>query len=553
MAQKENKKPIANGEYKSEKQLARQELRRKEAKGRAAKRVLIPVIAVIVAIALIVGGAFAAFNAVMDGGNLLRSRIAMQSKNYKITNAMMSFYVYDEYYTYVGSDDEAATKGIDAKKSLKKQDCALYTSGTWFDYFLALAETDAETILTNLEAAKIDGLDTLSAEETAEIDALVKETKLENYGRGLTADDVKQAMTYRAISDNYEAAMKEKVAATIDVGDGAEKSVDAADKDALAAFGDVGKYAADNFDAYSQYEYVKYAVTYKVETEEEEEEEETEEEESGLRSRDEAKAIADAIIAALGENVTRASFEKAVSDALGEETDIFVTVGTASTSDNDIATFASSEESVAGTAYTKDGEAFEDTSAGTFTVYALLSKPHPKTGRTAHYFVIDILASTEEAADNAEEDEVAAVEEQNEKAVARAKEINDEIVAAAEGKFAKDELDAIVKKYAEETLVTVTLNEASSATYATLSTTVSPWVFGEDLDYPRTAGDTKLINEYDQYDIVVFAEYGTDAEWYTSAYNTVLENKATAHFDDVTDKVNVVARPYNMEKIPARK
>ena len=570
MAKKEIKKPIANKDYKSAKQLARQEERKKAVKGAALRRVLIPVVAVVLAVALAVVGVIAGYNAVLDNGSLSRSRVAMQSRNYKVTNAMMSYYVYSEYYAYVGSDEEAANKGIDPKVSLKKQSCSLYTSGSWFDYFLSQAMDATEEMLTNLEAAKADGV-TLSDEELNEVKTAAESTKLSMYGRGLKTEDVRTAMEYRALSQKYETALKEKITAEMNVGDGAAKSADVADKDGLASFGEVGQYASDNYDAFTQYEYVKYTVTYSTASEEEETEETAEptaaptaeptaeptveptaepsaeptEAPSGLRSRDEAKALADKLVETLGTDpVDLAAFRAAVSEVFGEgagET-VYATVGNAQTNDNGIADFAADEENAAGALMLKNDAAFEDATAGTFTVYALLTKPHLMTDRAANYLVIGIDAKIDD--EDEEADNTAAIEE--------VKKVADELLAKVKGLTTKEEVEKVLEAYKDNELVEVYVSEAS-ANYVSLDSEVTAWMFGTNREYPRTAGDAEIFGDYDEYGIAVFQKYADEADWYASAYNTVLQNKMTAHYAEVTRDVPVVSRYNYMDSIPVRK
>lgn len=103
--------------------------------------VLISAAAVIVA-ALIIVSVIAIVNAVKDKNAAPGELVAIESEHYKITNAMISYYLDSDlysslstyYYTY-------AMNGLDLSKSLKNQEynaqgTSSTQSMTWFDYFL---------------------------------------------------------------------------------------------------------------------------------------------------------------------------------------------------------------------------------------------------------------------------------------------------------------------------------------------------------------------------------------------------------------------------------
>lgn len=206
------KKPIANGEYKSDARLAREAAKKNEIKKAAIKKVVTACVAAALAIAILVTGVIFAYNKVLDSGILMRGRNAMETVNFKVTNAMMSYYIYDNLNDYVDEvgEDFLASYKLDLSKSLKKQKGKDTGTMTWFEYFLSEAMDETEEMLLLLEGAKRDNI-TLTDAELEAVKTEAASLKPADYGRGVRAEDIETAMIYRATADKYAVWLEESV------------------------------------------------------------------------------------------------------------------------------------------------------------------------------------------------------------------------------------------------------------------------------------------------------------------------------------------------------
>ncbi len=92
-------------------------------------------------------------------------------------------YLFEKYFLEFYNENQyyIAYYGIDVEKSLKEQ---VYSNDvTWFDYFANMTQSYMREILVFCEAAKAAGI-TLSEEDKAEIDKIIKEYEKEAKGNG---------------------------------------------------------------------------------------------------------------------------------------------------------------------------------------------------------------------------------------------------------------------------------------------------------------------------------------------------------------------------------
>ncbi len=139
-------------------------------KKKAKKKSIIITVCVIIAAVLVIG--LVAWNAMYESGNLLRTKTAAESENYKVDGNMMAYFFstgYQNYYSYL------SYLGVDTTKSLKSQNCSLLgdEGGTWFDFFANSAKTQLKEILSLCEAAKANGME-LDDDDKASIDETMK-------------------------------------------------------------------------------------------------------------------------------------------------------------------------------------------------------------------------------------------------------------------------------------------------------------------------------------------------------------------------------------------
>ncbi len=173
---------------------------------------IISVCAGAIAAAAIVG--IIVYSTIAGTGYFLRNTVAMSSKNFKIDNAMMTYYLKNEYYSFVNTySDYLSMYGLDTTKSLKSQK---YGDETWFDYFLTQAKTQAEDILLCAEKAKEAGKE-VSEHDLEHIDESIesmkshaKQNKItfsnylsQTFAKGVNEKDIRKAMELSYLASDY--------------------------------------------------------------------------------------------------------------------------------------------------------------------------------------------------------------------------------------------------------------------------------------------------------------------------------------------------------------
>ncbi len=101
---------------------------------------------------------------------------------YEIDNAMFAYLLYDNLFQY---SSYLQYYGYDTTKSLKQQTgaCALDKNKTWYEYFCSITMDQFNQYVAFASAAELEGM-TLTAEDTKEIDDLLKEIKNTAYKKG---------------------------------------------------------------------------------------------------------------------------------------------------------------------------------------------------------------------------------------------------------------------------------------------------------------------------------------------------------------------------------
>jgi len=208
---KKNLKKIREKRERNEKRNA--ELKSQRNKQNIKKAIIISAVAIVLIVAL----SFC-ITAFYDSGIMLRSRTAIESDNYEINNAMMSYYLYKNinteldtygyYYQYYYN--------LSLTQSLKSQ--SYNDEMTWFDYFLSNTVNEIATVLLLAEHAKDNGM-ALDADELAAVDEAVHELEHEaedygisleehieeRFGRGVKESDIREAIEiYNLANKNYE-------------------------------------------------------------------------------------------------------------------------------------------------------------------------------------------------------------------------------------------------------------------------------------------------------------------------------------------------------------
>jgi len=246
----------------------------------------------------------------LNSGLMYTSTTALTANGVKYSPAQVNYYYGNEYLTMVNNYGQYLSYfGLDSKlglAGLKDQECSMMENGgTWRDYFREQAKSDVQQTRAMLDYAAEKGI-TLTDEEIAEVDAQfegMEETARSygygsadklyamNYGSGVTAKIVRQAALDTAL---IQKAYNEKLDSLTYTEEELEEYYQSLNGD------------RDLFD----YElYFVTAETIETTVPGEEGEEDTVEMTADEQSRAEAKATADAIVAAYTDGTDAAETE----------------------------------------------------------------------------------------------------------------------------------------------------------------------------------------------------------------------------------------------------
>lgn len=197
------KNEIMNARRKAE----RREKQRRDRRLAALKKAAI-ILGIIVAAVLAV---LLVANLVIDSGILLRSYV-LKSENFTFTRAMMSYciyYQYESFLSYYGDYVQQYT-GLDPTGSLKTQYKDSKEGITWFRYFADTALDSASDSMYLCEAAHSAGYD-LSDSRKQSLRRLAEKADTSLYGRGVTADDIYDALYIQCLATEYDAYLYDKL------------------------------------------------------------------------------------------------------------------------------------------------------------------------------------------------------------------------------------------------------------------------------------------------------------------------------------------------------
>lgn len=222
-------------------------LRQQEAKAiRKRKKTTKTIIISIVAFVLIVSsviGIFTAVVAVRESGILLRNKVSIVSDNYKVDNAMLSFFIYNNYASFMNSYGSFATYYINPSYSLKSQECSISENhNTWFDYFADNAAKQVKQYLILCENAIKENI-ALNDIEKQTVELQMKTLDINDYPEGLKEEDLRKCFEMIALATKYSNVLKGRYEITDD---------------------DIEKYYLDNIDNYRLTDYRSYYFEFKT-------------------------------------------------------------------------------------------------------------------------------------------------------------------------------------------------------------------------------------------------------------------------------------------------
>lgn len=184
------------------------------------------IVAAVIAIAIVIAAVVAVVGGVMEKNAAPGDLIAMESDHFEITNGMMSYFLYSDYYAALSDQNTYFSlymSGFDPTQSLKNQQ---YTAGgedstmTWFDYFISNSANNVTTYLLFAEKGYENGIKELDEKDLAEIDKSIEAiyegadaVGLEHkeyiefmYGDKVTEQDIRDALEFQLLAmKQYEA------------------------------------------------------------------------------------------------------------------------------------------------------------------------------------------------------------------------------------------------------------------------------------------------------------------------------------------------------------
>lgn len=486
----------------------------KKAKKAKATKIATSIIAAVLAVCILGGVIYhTVYSTAYNKGTIQRDTIVLQSENYKVDAAMMSYFFYTQYNNFANTYSTMLSSiGLDTAKSLKKQKSVFGDDQTWHEYFATQAGSQAKELVYLAEMAIKDGMslneeDKKSAQET--IDAYyeaAKENKMDEkkflsavFGTGVNENDVRKCLELSLLADKY----REKYVDSLDYSDA-----------------DLEAFYKENIDTYR---YVDY-YTYAVEAADNEDKstfaaaEKRAKELAAVKSPDEFSAWVEKDFRA--ENPISDDYKE---DELKEDLDSALS-GLKRTQ----VTFVKDDEASKWLFNTgKVGETYiADDKAGTYTVYFLTATPYRDESTTRT--IRDIILTTE----NYKKDEL--------------KTTADKIVEEMKKAGLTEET---FKKYAAE----YSENTASSANgglcenykQSSYEGTIGDWAF----DAKRQAGDFEAFAIEDGYAICYYVGEGI-AAWKSDCIADKQDADYQKSYEEWTKNITLTENEKGYNKIP---
>lgn len=469
---------------------------------------VVRIVSIITSIVLVVGlvswiGYSVVDSANRSSGTYLKNDIAVESANYKVTNAQMLYYFQSYYSNFVNSNaDYLSSFGLDTSKSLKEQNYPSTAEDgstmSWYDYFMDSAVAQVESTLVLAEAARDAGLE-LSEEDKATIDTNVSQINPEDFAPGLTKEDLTAFMELAMLATNYQTQVQEAIEVT----------------DA-----DLENYYKENKNTYDTVDYRMYSFSYAAS--------ESEEGTTAL-TKEAAKKLADELAATGSEDAFVAWLTDYFTNTL--KVSDLETELTATKSED----FAYSEAYVGIDflfgADTKAGDikVIEDESSEAYKVFLVLSPAQRDESVTKS--VRHILISVEDT------------EDAEAKAAAK-KEADDLLAKWKSGEATEESFAALVHDNTDDTGSKETGGLYENFGKGEMVAAFENWAY----DAARKKGDTGVVETEYGYHIMYFVGDGTVA-WKGTAKENYISEKYTEQYTAMTEKFAVTLNEKNIDKI----
>lgn len=487
----------------------------KKAKKQKITKITVSIIAIVLVIGLAGGLIYnAVYSSAYKKGNIQRDTVVMKTDNYTVDAAMMSYYFYTQYNSFVNNySSYLSSLGLDTSTSLKTQDCTFQTGSSWFEYFCEQAGTQVKEYLYLAEKALADGM-TLDDEDQNDIQAILdeyysvaEENEVENaeflstvFGTGVNESDVRKCLELSTIAEKFY--------------DKYQDSLEYTDAD-------LEQYYSDNINTYRYVDYYSYAVTAS--------------DTSDTTTYDAAKKKADELAAVTSTDAFSAWVEQEIRASASITEDY-----TQEDLDSDV------ESKVSGLAatqvtYTEDDAASEwlfntakvgetyvaDDESGTYTVYYCTATPY--RDETATRTIRDIVLTT----GTYSEDEIA------QKAADLAAEMK-------EAGLTEETFKKYAAEYSENTASSANGGLCENYKESSFEGNIGAWAFSAD----RKAGDFEAIEIDDGYAILYYVGEGIPA-WKSDCISAKKTDDYEAAYEEWAESITLEENEKGYNKIPS--
>lgn len=485
-------------------------------------KIITGTVAGLVAAALV---AIIVFNLVSGTGFFLRNTVAMEAGDYKIDNAMMTYFIRNQYFNFVNNYGDPSNYGLDTEKSFASQQCAL-SEGTWLDFFLNEAKTQANNILLLANKAKANGV-VLSDEDKKDIDDSIANFKSEAkeynltmsqyygqvFGDGIKENDIRKAMELSTLASKYYEDYEAKIEINEDT---YKKHFD--ENQSLYVKADYltatipGETEADIRTNAKIFQKAKNADEFKKLLEDYYKSLRTKEyvEDKNL---EDASKLTDDQIKEINETVA-SDIENANATAYKPAADA------TDTKDFDKWLFESGRK--ANDIYTVETKADEEANTEFGLTVNLVVKP-AYTDDTPLAKARSIQFTTEKY-------------ESDDAAKAKA----DEVLALYKAEATLDKFEALAKEYSAD----VTSAEEDTLYKNIDGNAISTWCYNS----ARKSGDVEVVKVDNGYSIMYYVGQG-DAAWKAEAKTNILNERYTSHIEELSKEFTVTKLDDNMKKI----
>lgn len=435
----------------------RAELKEKEAvaqKKKKKERLIIAAVSLVLVVVLAAGGLF--YGLYYGNGTYLRQDVVASSANFKVDNAMMTYYFKNTFATMQSAYGGyfGAFTGVDTEKSLKNQPTS--DGGNWFDSVLSSTKESVQSLLALAESAKAEGMELTEADQKS-LDRQLDSLAASYFADGVSKEDVRKALEISFLAQKYS---------------------DQFEKDTQYTDADIQKYFNENKNTYQTADYRSYTLSYA----------ESEDDTKKVFTAEEAKQKAEALKAAGSEEKFQELVKTYAKELNSEITDEDLTTavdntlssGATFTEGSELSEWAFNASNKAGVTYMK-----EDTENKSYTVAYLVTAAHRDEAPTIDIrhvlFTTDTYGSDEKAKAKAEE-----------------------VKALYEKDSTEDNFAALAGEYSEDPGSQAKGGLYTGVTQGAMLAEFDAWCF----DGARKAGDVDVVKTSAGYHLMYFVGQG---------------------------------------------